>query len=192
MIIQREIDGKMESERRKDFDAVYEEYRHEIFRAALVSIHNPNDAEDIAQEVFIRYYIYSSHSEVSNPKSWLMVTAKNLAYNYVKHAKYERLLHEEENMELLLECEPDLADTFFENMWKREILEYTDRVLEVVKARKKKWYDALIYAYCMEMPRQDIADCMDISLDALSSMLQRAKNWIKENYKDEFDHIIKA
>ncbi len=182
----------MESERRKDFDAVYKEYRHEIFRAALVSIHNPNDAEDITQEAFIRYYVYCSHSEVSNPKSWLMVTAKNLALNYVKHAKYERLLHEEENIENMLECEPDLADIFFENMWKREVLEYTDKILEVVKARNKRWYDALIYAYCMEMPRRDIADCMGISVKALSSMLQRAKNWIKENYKDEFDHIISA
>lgn len=182
----------MESERRKDFDAVYREYRNEIFRSALVSIHNPNDAEDIAQEAFYRYYVYCAHSEVENPRSWLMVSAKNLAYNYLKHAKYERLLCEEESIEDMLKCEPDLADTFFENMWKREIVKYTDRVLEVVKARNKKWYDALIYAYCLEMSRQDIADCMGMSLDALSSLLQRAKNWIKENYRDEFDHITKA
>ena len=183
---------EMESERRKDFDAVYREYRNLIYQTALMSIHNPNDAEDIAQEAFIRYYVHRAHSEVDNPKSWLMVTAKNLAYNHAKHAKYERLLHEEENIENILRCEPDLADVFFENMWKWEILEYTNRVLKAVKDRNKRWYDALIYAYGMEMPRQDIADCMDMSVEALSSMLQRAKNWIKENYRDEFDHIARA
>lgn len=183
---------EMESERREDFDAVYREYRDLIYQTALVSIRNLNDAEDIAQEAFIRYYVHRSHSTVENPKSWLMVTAKNLAYNHVKRLRRERLLHEEENIENMLKCEPDPADIFFENMWKREMLEYTDRILEAVKDKNKKWYDALIYAYCMKMPRQEIADCMNTTLDALSSMLQRAKNWIKENYRDEFDHITRA
>lgn len=183
---------EMESERRKDFDAVYREYRHLIFQAALVNIHNSNDAEDIAQETFIRYYIHRAHSTVENPKSWLMVTAKNLAYNHTKHTRYERLLHEEENIENMLKCEPDPADIFFENMWKMEMIEYTDRILKAVKDKNKKWYDALIYAYCMEMPRQEIAESMDMTVDALASMLQRARNWIKENYRDEFDHITRA
>lgn len=183
---------EMESGRREDFDAVYREYRHLIFQTALVNIHNPNDAEDIAQEAFIRYYVHSAHSEVENPKSWLMVTARNLAYNHVKHTRYERLLHEDENIETMLKHAPDLEDVFFENMWRMEVLEYTDRVLKAVKDKNKRWYDVLIYAYCMEMPRRDIAECMGISVEALSSMLQRAKNWIKENYRDEFDHIART
>lgn len=121
-----------------------------------------------------------------------MVTAKNLTYNFVKHAKHERLLLEEENIEDMLEYEPDPEAIFFENLWKREKFKYTDKILKAVKARNEKWYDVLILAHCMEMPRQDIADCMGMSLDAVSSMLQRVRNWIKKNYRDEFDHITKA
>lgn len=182
----------MESGRREGFDAVYKEYRELVFQTTVLYTHNPDDAEDIVQEAFVRYYIHSAHSIVANPKNWLLVISKNLALNHIRHAKYERLLSEEESMEIILEREPDVADVFFENMWKREILEYTDRILEAVSSRNKRWYDALIYAYCMKMPRREIADCMGITLDALSSMLRRAKNWIKDNYNDEYDHIIKA
>lgn len=182
----------MESKRREGFDAVYLEYRDEVFQTAVLCIHNPSDAEDIAQEVFVRYYIYTAHSIVANPRSWLLTTSKNLARNYMKHAQYERLLDRDESMELLMEREPDVEDVFFGKLWKKEIYEYTDMILEAVKSRNKKWYDALMYAYCMEMPRRDIAECMGITLNALEGILKRAKNWIKDNYRDEYDHIARA
>lgn len=184
----------MESKGREDFDAVYSKYRDLIFQTAVMYIHNPEDAEDIAQEAFVRYYIFSAHDKVDNPKNWLMVISKNLARNYIRRAAYERGLVEKEGVEKMLEMEsgPDVEDIFFENMWKREIMDYTDRILEAVRARNRKWYDALIYAYCMEMPRKTIADCMGISPDALTSMLRRAKQWIRKNYEDEYDHIDKA
>ena len=45
------------------------------------------------------------------------------------------------------------------------------------------------YAYCNEMPRQEIADRMGMSLNAVMSTLTRIKDWIRKKYKDEFDHI---
>lgn len=182
----------MESKRRRGFDAVYHECRDLVFQTTVMYTHNPDDAEDITQETFVRYYIYSVHSTVSNPKNWLLAISKNLALNHMKHTKYERLLNEDESIEELLEREPNVSDVFFDNMWKREIVEYTERILEAVRLRNKKWYDALIYAYCLEMPRQDIADCMGMTLDALMSMLRRAKNWIRDNYRDEYDHITRV
>lgn len=180
----------IESKRREDFDVVYCECRSEMLQAIMMFTHSREDAEDIAQEALIRYYVYSAHRPLKNPRNWLLVIAKNLTLNYMRHAKHERVLREEESMEILLEPVTDTADDFVENMWKREILAYTDRILEAVRIQNIKWYDALIYAYCMEMPRQEIADAMGISLDALMSMLGRAKNWIRKNYKDEYDHII--
>ncbi len=182
----------MDSKRRENFDAVYREYRTEILRAVLMFTHSLEDAEDIAQEAFIRYYVYSAHRPVENPESWILVVAKNLAVNYLKHAKYERVLEEDECMEDLLRPEPDTEDVLFDNMWKREILEYTELVLEAVRVKSKRWYDVLIYAYCMNKPRQEIADDMGMSLDALMGILRRAKVWIRKHYKDEYDRITRA
>lgn len=128
----------MESGRKEDFDVVYRKYRDQIFRTAFMSIRNPADAEDIAQETFMRYYIHHAHCKVDNPRSWLTVTAKYLTYNHIKHAKYERLLHENENMENMLDKEPDLEDIFFEKMWKKEMFEYTNKILAAVLEKNKK------------------------------------------------------
>ena len=61
--------------------------------------------------------------------------------------------------------------------------------LYVRKTKKRKWYNLAVYAYCNEMPRQEIADRMGMSLNAVMSTLTRIKDWIRKNYKDEFDHI---
>lgn len=182
----------MESIRREGFEAVYKEYRDLIFQTINMYIQHPEDAEDLTQEVFIRYYIHSARSKPDNPKCWLMVVAKNLACDYIRHSRFERLLTEEESMEQLLEKAPDVEDAFFDNMWKLDILEYTERIFEGVSAKNRKWYDAMIYSYCMKMPRQEIAECMGITLDAVMGMLKRTKKWIKDNYKEEYDYIIGA
>lgn len=179
----------MESKRRDGFEEVYRECRAAVYRAALLITRNPEDAEDIAQEAFVRYFIHSMHKKTDRPKSWLVVVAGNLAKNHVKHGRFERLLTEEEDPDRLLPGAPDTEDIFFENMWRCETLEYTDRILGAVRAKNSRWYDALIYAYCMEMPRQEVADCMGITLDALMSMLTRAKKWIRKHYREEYDRI---
>lgn len=183
---------KAESKGRAGFDAVYAEYKDLILQIAVKNTKSLHDAEDIVQEAFFRYYICSAHKEIKNTKAWLAVTANNLAINHVKHAQYEILLNEDEEMELLMKRELGAEDNFFDNMWKRDIIVYTDKVLKAVSQRNKRWYDALTYAYCMKMPRQEIADSMGITLDALQSILLRAKNWIRKNYKEEFDYITRA
>jgi hypothetical protein len=32
---------------------------------------------------------------------------------------------------------------------------------------------------------------MGITVDALQGLLRRAKDWIKKNYRDEYDHITR-
>ena len=49
---------EIESEKKNGFDAVYEEYHKMVFRIAYHYICNREEAEDISQVVFGRYYIF--------------------------------------------------------------------------------------------------------------------------------------
>ena len=179
----------IESGKKNGFNAVYEKYRKMVFRIAYQYTCNEEDAKDITQEVFGRYYIFAETSQVMYVQNWLATTARNIAVNHVKRISHERLLWAEEEMEDYLGHEDDPEDKFFGNLCKKDELEYACRILEALKAKKQKWYDIAVYAYCNEMPRQQIADRMGMSLDAVMSTLTRIKDWIRKNYKDEFDHI---
>ncbi len=181
---------EIESGKKNGFDAVYEEYHKLVFRIAYqYTCKNKEEAEDITQEVFSRYYIFSKTSRVLRVKNWLVTTTRNIAANHVKHVSHERLLWAEEEMEDYLGHEEDPEDKFFGTLREKDKIECACRILAALKEKKQKWYDIAVYAYCNEMPRQQIADRMGMSLDAVMSTLTRIKDWIRKNYKDEFDHI---
>lgn len=179
----------IESEKKNGFDAVYKEYHKLVFHIAYHYTCNNEEAEDISQEVFGRYYIFSETSHVTRVRNWLATTARNVAMNHVKHISHERLLWAEEKMEDYLGYEEDLENQFLGTLREKEKIECACRILVALKTKKRKWYDMAVYAYCNEMPRQEIADRMGMSLDAVMSTLTRIKDWIRKNYKDEFDHI---
>lgn len=178
----------MESREIEGFEAVYRECRDDVYRTAFLITRSPETAEDIAQETFVRYFVCCRQNPPASPGSWLMVVARNLAYNHLRHVGYESLYPDEGWLDRPVRGTEEI---FFENMWRREKLEYTGRILAAVRARNRKWYDAMICAYCMEMPRQEVADCMGITLDALMSVLSRAKKWIRKHYREEYEQIEK-
>lgn len=59
-----------------EFNTVFELYQNIVVQAAALYTRNQHTAEDIAQEVFLRYYIYAGCGEVENVKGWLLTTAK--------------------------------------------------------------------------------------------------------------------
>ena len=109
--------------------------------------------------------------------------------NQVKHISYERLLWAKETMEDYLGYEEDPEEQFFGTLREKDEIECACRILAALKTKKRKWYNLAVYAYCNEMPRQEIADRMGMSLNAVMSTLTRIKDWIRKKYKDEFDHI---
>lgn len=179
----------IESEREEGFNAVYREYRKLVYRIAYHYTYNIYDAEDITQDVFFRYYIFAQTSDVNYIRNWMITTAKNVALNHMKHASYERLLWSGEEIQNMIEEEWNPEDDLFGYLRKNARSDCACRILCDLKAKKKKWYIIAVYAYCNQMPRQQIADRMNMSLDAVAGTLKRIKAWIIKHYKDEFDHI---
>ena len=188
----KENDVGIEFIGRQGFDAVYEKYKNLIFQTAFLYIKEWYAAEDIMQETFLRYYIYMEHTRVENTKSWLLTTAKNIALNYIRDNSRSTVLSMEDEEEGVYGSVEGGEEIFFDKLWRREVLLAADTILDALYRRNRRWYDAVTPAYCMEKPQKEVAACMDMSLESLQSMLYRARNWIKETYREEFDHIHEA
>ncbi|TRY33324.1 RNA polymerase sigma factor [Aliiglaciecola sp. M165] len=67
---------------------------HQVFMSAKDSMERmvsrivpPKEIEDIVQETYVRICQLENHENVSQPKSFLMTTARNLAFDHVKRAE---------------------------------------------------------------------------------------------------------
>lgn len=177
--------------RRAEFDVAYEEYKEVILQVATLYTHNRYTAEDIVQEAFLRYYIYIGHTRVKDTKAWLLTTIKNMALNGIKTNRKETVIDVREQPEDLFGSEDSAENEFFEDLWKLDSRKMVNIILEGLREKNKKWFEAFTFVYCMGMLNKEAAKRMGISDDALQSILYRAKKWIKENYAGEYARIRK-
>lgn len=79
-----------------DFDEIYNEYFDRIYYKILSTIKNSEDAEDVAQEVFISVYKnLKKFREESNLYTWIYRIAINKTYDFFRKKKIDVELNDE-------------------------------------------------------------------------------------------------
>lgn len=68
--------------RNSKFIETYSDYYSLIFGAVAYRVSNIDDAEDIAQEIFLRFF--KKMDEVEDPRKWLMGTMRLVLFEYYK------------------------------------------------------------------------------------------------------------
>lgn len=86
-----------------DFDKIFDTYFERVYNKILGMVKNPEDAEDIAQEVFVSVYKnLKKFREESNIYTWIYRIAINKTYDFFRKNKITFELNEE-----ILEIEDD-------------------------------------------------------------------------------------
>ncbi len=152
-------------------------YQDMVFSTAVRLTANPAQAEDISQEVFLRAY-QSFDNLRSSPKvgGWLKTVATNLTLNHLtRHRKRWRLFSEVFSDDTREE-EIDSAAAVFDSVLAE--LETDDRRARVEQALERlpdhQRIPLVLYHY-EEMPYQDIADRLGISLAKVKTDILRGR-----------------
>src|SRR6187402_3009743 len=75
------------SARRAEFEGLYKQYSREVWALAYARRMDSEQALDIMQETFLRFWKHWETGEViQNPQAWLLRVARNLAEDYAKSA----------------------------------------------------------------------------------------------------------
>ncbi|WP_319203008.1 RNA polymerase sigma factor [uncultured Ilyobacter sp.] len=86
-----------------DFDKIFDTYFERVYNKILGMVKNPEDAEDIAQEVFVSVYKnLKKFRKESNIYTWIYRIAINKTYDFFRKNKTTFELNEE-----ILEIEDD-------------------------------------------------------------------------------------
>src|SRR6266851_1376159 len=72
----------------ESFETIFTRYYPLVYRLAYRYVGQPDDAEDIAQEVFLRFYHLPPHAtNEAQQRAWLCRVAINLSLNAVRKRK---------------------------------------------------------------------------------------------------------
>ncbi len=136
-----------------------------LYNIAYSYMHNVDDADDIVQDVFMKFL--NSHEEfktLNNLKYWLIRVTINTCKTYLKSSWKTKI---------------SLNDDVFE----KTQINHKDRneeLMEIVTSLPPKYNEVIILYYFDDLRIDEISKVLNVSQSAVKKRLERARKIIKE------------
>ncbi|OMP80999.1 MULTISPECIES: RNA polymerase sigma factor [unclassified Chitinophaga] len=168
------------------FSRIYNEYISMVYNLVLHYVSCHEDAQDITQDVFIKIYKnYQSHNpEIASLKTWIYRITVNQCLDFLRSRKAKKRLgfiislvgneSAKPLNEAIHSVHPGIA---------AEDKDELQQLLSLVNKLPDKQKTALILARIEDKPQQEVAEIMNISVKAVESLLQRARQNLEKKLK---------
>ncbi len=162
------------------FSTLVGRYYDLVHRVVWRTTNGHADAADIAQEAFLRLWKNPSQvREAKALKGWLMRVASNLAMDRFRH----RPLQDIDDAGGVADTRPN-AEQVLNRKWAASTV---DQAIGQLPERQRL---ALSLVHFEQMSNGEAAAIMEISVDALESLLARARRTLKELLAAEKDNLL--
>ena len=153
----------------KEFETAYELYADMLYRLALSYMKQKEDAEDIVQEVFTKYFC-GLHLPVSKEqeKAWFIRVTINQCHDALRKRSYR--LHN--SIEDVTEAAGSVEDE-------------PDELFDVLQKLPDKYKDVIILHYLEGYSVDETAKMLGLSASATKMRLKRGREFLKEELEEE-------
>ncbi|QVL32177.1 sigma-70 family RNA polymerase sigma factor [Telmatocola sphagniphila] len=166
------------------FGELVEEYQHRVVGVMYHILGDKQEAEDLAQEAFLRVY---RNRKKYRPKAkfatWLFTIANNLALNAIRDRKKRHTVplgptdSQALNLAPVNRLEQNRHPAPTQNLQHTEL---TDRIREALNELNERQKIAVILNKFEEMSYEEIGEVMQLSVKAVKSLLSRARAKLRE------------
>ncbi len=170
--------------RTPSFEQVYSEFRDRIFRLAFRLLNNPSEAEDAAQEVFLKAYrSYGKFRGESAVYSWLYRIALNECLERLRKGKRKK---EKGKSEVSLDKGEDVADQGVKDPLARLADEEVRCVVSyAIEELPDKYRRPVILRDIEGMSYEQVAAVLGVSIDVVGVRLLRGRGMLRRKLKRE-------
>jgi RNA polymerase sigma-70 factor (ECF subfamily) len=168
---------------RAEFARVVDAYSKMIYRVALKMVHNPQDAEDILQETFIKAFnnidTFRGNAKIS---TWLYSIATNEALMFLRqkkdpHLSLQKTRTADDGQKRQQFKFVDWCCLPEKELMSSEAMEYLDRAIEQLTEAKRAVF---VLRDIEGLSTRETAKALDISTGAVKTRLSRARMRLRE------------
>lgn len=163
------------------FEEIVTHFQHRLFQVCYRMLGNTAEAEDIAQEAFVRAYVNLDTFDVKRKFStWLYRIATNLCIDRIRKKKPDYYLDAEvpgtEGLDMYSQIASDreLPEEEVEKM------EMQDRIQYEISRLPDKYRTIIILRYMEELQLQEIADILEIPLGTVKTRVHRGREALRQ------------
>ncbi|NLB23284.1 MAG: sigma-70 family RNA polymerase sigma factor [Clostridium sp.] len=164
----------MEMDSSRQIQDIVNTYSDMVYKLALARTKNKYDADDVFQEVFIRYMKhYETLKTSDHTKNWLIRVTINCSHNVFTSSWYKKTVNFEENLHEELSFSSQENETVY---------------FSVLKLAKK--YRTVIHLFYYEdMSIEEISKALEIKEGTIKSQLHRGRNLLKDMLEGEKEYV---
>jgi RNA polymerase sigma-70 factor (ECF subfamily) len=168
------------------FAQLVDKYKQPIMNLAYRMLHDPTEAEDMAQNVFVQVYKSAHRYEAASKFStWLFTIARNLCLNEIRRrsrhpADSLDATHPEQDDQPWQQFEDKKAVPPPESLLHGELAGKIEQALAELPENQRT---AILLCRQDELSYEDIAKVLGCSLSATKSLIHRGRETLKEKLK---------
>jgi RNA polymerase sigma-70 factor (ECF subfamily) len=168
------------------FEQLIEIHQRSVIGTVAKMLGNPSEAEDIAQQVFIRVWKSASRYEPQAKfTTWLFTITRNLVFNEVRRRQRKPTVSVQEREETTHRVVEDVQGSSpDEDLLRSEMEAAIDRAIEALPEKQRL---AVVLRRYEEMPYEEIGVVLSMSVPAVKSLLFRARAQLKESLQKYLD-----
>jgi len=161
------------------------QHQEAVFRLAYLLLGNANDAQDVAQEAFIRAFRSLHRFDLTRPlRPWLLRIATNLAHN--RRRAIGRYLAALQRL-VWVASEPLTTEPADENLQPGE----SQTLWQAVQRLNRTDQEIIYLRYFLELSVAETAEIMRVAPGTVKSRLSRALNRLRQVVEREFPSLWK-
>lgn len=175
-----ELIAEVRNGRRQAYTALMRRYQEKIYWVARRIVGSHDDAEDVAQETFVKGYLALGEFRGDSAfYTWLYRIAMNLALNAVRKKQVMTYLHESSDLLRRVLPSPERPDQ------EVELHETEELLLAAVRRLPEKQRTVFLMRFFDELPYEEISRITKTSVGGLKANYFHALHKVQEYMKDE-------
>jgi len=168
------------------FETLIERHQRAVIGTVAKMLGNASDAEDIAQQVFIRLWKSAPrYKPTAKFTTFLYTITRNLVFNESRRrSRKKEFSMEEREDDFHLQTPDSKNESPDKNLLQSELQTSVDRAIAALPEKQRL---AVILRRYEGMPYDEIADILDLSIPAVKSQLFRARSTLREALQSYLD-----
>lgn len=166
------------------FAEIVEIYSNSIYQLGYRMLGNRHEAEDIAQEAFIRAYVnIKSFNQDLKFSTWLFRIATNLCIDRIRKKKPDYYLDAEVSGTDGLTMYSQLASNSPLPEIELESLELQESVQKEILKLPEKYRSVIVLKYIEELSLNEISEILDLPLGTVKTRIHRGREALRQQLR---------
>jgi RNA polymerase sigma-70 factor (ECF subfamily) len=161
------------------FAHVVKEYQRPVYNLCYRMLGNPNDAEDAAQETFLRAYkSLSRYDRNRSFATWLMSIASHYCIDLLRKKRLTTVSLDDDNKSWFEPADPGPHPESVVSQWEKQ--EQVQELLEILSPKDRA---AVVMRYWYDYSYKEIADMLSLTVSAVKSRLHRSRRELATHWQ---------